>query len=734
MLGEEEFILKQIDEVFEKIVILSKDSVNSVIKKIIDNLIELRVLHPSIEYFGDKVQQSFSLLNCKSDVRQRLARDGSSPVFENAEEANELNVVIQKEGSEDKASSCHIAKKHEITSPSFFNGLSGKMVSGVKCDQNVEHSDKTPSAGAQLDLQFDELDFLGISKPVVLRECDSGSVTNTVPKKVAVWKGNLSGRRQSGRRKKQKFHCDTCNYLTYSKLILEKHVRKHLVKTECYKCTICDKKFRISACLKIHMKRHTNQRDFPCDICEYKAFTKTEIKLHMTVHSGEKNSVCHICGKAFTKESSLRKHVRSIHERSTKEHCPQCDFTTYYASSLKAHVKLCHEGELRNCVCPVCGLNVKVRSSFIEHMRSHTGDKPFSCDECKSSFACAGRLKQHRLSVHEPRRFHCPHCPKVFQTKHHMLRHETIHTNEKPFQCPLCSYACNTQGNLTKHVRLTHHRKEFSLRKKKTDIKEEWVDEGQKVTEEYLKFLSEKLGRDITVEELRVKESEKAKCRLEKMKKAKLRHSKRTDIHEHSYFSSKQSPSVNGDCVATNETDASALPTSATTSTLLVQLPNGGFSDGTLSETNPQFPSGQLFQVLQTVDGGASLSNTQFIQVESADGFSQNHVLTHDLCSLISTGANNNGIVADQEVYQLVSGDQLHLCVNGYGRLEENSEEMGVQIHLGEKCADGNKENMNILSQDVMESMSYFNVERSKTDSENTVLVIINTDSATAES
>lgn len=73
----------------------------------------------------------------------------------------------------------------------------------------------------------------------------------------------------------------------------------------------------------VHMKRHRGQRDYPCDYCEYRAYTKVDKLRHMTVHTGERNQVCQYCGKAFAKDSTLREHVRSIHERPFKHVCSE---------------------------------------------------------------------------------------------------------------------------------------------------------------------------------------------------------------------------------------------------------------------------------------------------------------------------------------------------------------------------------------------------------------------------
>lgn len=78
------------------------------------------------------------------------------------------------------------------------------------------------------------------------------------------------------------------------------------------------------------MKRHRGQRDFPCDYCEYRAYTKVDKLRHMTVHTGERNQVCQYCGKAFAKDSTLREHVRSIHERPFKHVCSEVSIFSSY--------------------------------------------------------------------------------------------------------------------------------------------------------------------------------------------------------------------------------------------------------------------------------------------------------------------------------------------------------------------------------------------------------------------
>lgn len=83
-------------------------------------------------------------------------------------------------------------------------------------------------------------------------------------------------------------------------------------------------------------------------------------------------------------------------------------------------------GSRRLHACTWCPKKFVTTGHLKQHVRIHTGDRPFKCTWCEKAFAQCGDLK----------------------------RHERIHTGEKPFECKTCGKAFAQCGNLKKHERI----------------------------------------------------------------------------------------------------------------------------------------------------------------------------------------------------------------------------------------------------------------------------------------
>lgn len=253
--------------------------------------------------------------------------------------------------------------------------------------------------------------------------------------------------------------CTICGLAFKLKINLNEHyAKKHneiikivnpkFSKSAIFECTECEKTFVNRTMLKQHVVIHSKDKKYTCSICGESFNVERYLKRHLKIVHADAQK-CHLCPKEFIYDLTLKKHLCTDHNIISTDTfpCKLCSKVFFLPSSLNTHMKI-HD-EDRTLKCPQCDNCYRTEKTLQAHLNIiHLDNKPHACDVRKIEYCYLNETIKIMLLFQI--------CPRRFFYPGQLREHMTLHTGERPYSCEYCNSTFRAKLQLKEHIYKQH--------------------------------------------------------------------------------------------------------------------------------------------------------------------------------------------------------------------------------------------------------------------------------------